>query len=220
MLGRPISSLALGEENTDDDLALLTLAELYEAAGLEEDSDGTHDAELTALGDAIGEIFAGFCNVRAAEGSRPTLMMQSLVETFELDAPITGLVLARRPVQEIASIAATSGTLAETDYTVVKGAGIVRRAHRGRWCGEIVVTYTGGLATVPDALRYAAIAMVKDIRAAEASAIERDQSVRAVSVEGVGSVQYAVDSAVTVAGKPLIPSYIATLLAPYVNPVI
>lgn len=221
---RPISSLALDEEYSDTpsdgfDLDILTILELRAAAGV---ADGSEDAELTALGSAIGEIIGNHCNMRAAEGSVPTVRAEALVETFTMHEPCVSLVLARWPVQEVDYITEGSTVLVDGDFTLVKGKGIIRKpSATGRWSGTIEVAYVGGHPDelIPEGLKYAATALVKHLRGMAPPA-DRDPLVRRVSAEGIGSVDYQVETAAGASARPLVPAFIDHLLTPYKNIVI
>jgi hypothetical protein len=211
---QPISSLVLNDGYSDEpsggfDLDILTIEELREAAGV---SDDSQDAELTVLGRAIGEIIANHCNARAAEGSVPTLLAQALVETFRISVPAYSLVLARRPVGEISHVIA-GGTFTG-EYVALKGHGVLRRPSTALWSGTVEVAYVGGFEVIPDALKYAAKALLQGIQTAQ-SAAEISSALRSVSAEGVGTVQFNTGSSSDTSQRPLVPLFIDNLLTPY-----
>lgn len=213
---RPLSRLVLDDGTASEgNLQLLSVEELRSAAGVTGDSA---DEDLAALGEAVGEIIANFCKVRAAEDSVPTLMAQDLVETFYLDGPVDSLVLARRPAV-LASVNLNDSEVDTGNVRLLGGAGILRYGDSSwsAWsAGTIVVSYVGGFSVVPQAVRIAAKAMVKTLYAASQAATTTAGAVRSLTLEGVGQVSYDTSNS-AVSGEDPLPTHIAALLAPYCN---
>lgn len=218
---RPISSLILDGVDSDSDeygdFALLTIEELREAAGVTGDAQ---DAALIVLGDAVADIIGNQCRRRAAEGSRPTVMAQLLVETFHLASPVDSLVMSRWPVQEVSIVAEGNSVLAGTGYSVIGSSGVLRKATRMQWgIGTVEVSYVGGFVDVPPAIKFAAKAMVRVLQTQE-EAVSRDTTIRSISREGIGAVTYATGEAASSSSVTAVPQFIANLLAPYTDQVV
>ena len=218
---RPISSLILDGVDSDSDeygsFALLTIEELREAAGV---TGSAQDAELIVLGDAVADIIGNHCKRRAAEGSRPTVMAQLLVETFHIASPVDSLVLARWPVQEVSIVADATGVLSSDGYSVFGGTGVLRKATRTQWSiGTVEVSYVGGFVEVPPAIKYAAKAMLRVLQTQEEAA-SRDTTIRSISREGIGAVTYATGENASSSTQTAVPQFIANLLAPYTDQVV
>ena len=150
------------------------------------------------------------CKMRAPDGGRPSLKAQPLVETFILTDAIDSLTLAKWPLQDVLSI--TVDGSAVTDYTVVHSHGIIRRNEGGTWNGTVAVTYVGGWLPLPETVKLAAKSLVKTLRTIDPPT-SRDASIRSISVEGEGTVQYQVNAG----AARLIPVHVDALLSPYRN---
>jgi hypothetical protein len=131
--------------------SLLTIQELRAAAGV---NGSGSDAELTLLGDAVTADIMTECNVAIGEGEEPpTLMRETVVQTFYGWASTRRLALARRHVAAVASVAVDGATVSPSDYVVSAERGILTHVG-GRWCGrKIVVEYSAGFTTIPPELR-------------------------------------------------------------------
>jgi hypothetical protein len=140
------------------DLPLLTPEERRVAAGLRS-VDSSQDSMLEAMDRRVAAAICAECNVAVAAGSPPTLLQETLEETFR---GIRGedLLLARRHEVEIVSLNVGGSVLMGGDHYVDPEAGIVRRLYDDRivsWgAGKIVVTYKAGFEEVPADLKMAA----------------------------------------------------------------
>src|SRR4051812_47839033 len=163
--------LTIASPNTDR--SLLTLAEIRVAAGLSA-TDNSKDATLVPLGAYVSASITSACKVAKSGVIPPTLRLETVTQTFLFKSLQKSLVLARRPVVSVTSVTQTDSLLSETEYTLDGAAGILYRANLagysytmpngpyGWWpCGNTVVEYTAGYATVPDDLKYAAIKFVQ-----------------------------------------------------------
>ncbi|SER57805.1 hypothetical protein [Rhizobium sp. NFR03] len=141
------------------ELALLTPEERRVAAGLRT-TDVSQDALLEAMDLRVAAAICAECNIAVAAGSAPTLLQETLRETFR---GIRGedLLLARRHEVEIVSLDVSGSVLTASDHYVDPEAGIVRRLYDDRvvsWgSGKLVVTYKAGFAEVPADLKMAAL---------------------------------------------------------------
>lgn len=139
------------------DLALLTIAEMRALAGV---ADSSEDAELTALGLRIAAAITAECNIAVGSGSEPTLLRETLTETFYgVDAG--ELVLSRRHKISITSVTEDGTALAADEYLVNPEAGILKRLQSDYpvdWCArKVVIVYQAGFAEVPGDLKQAAM---------------------------------------------------------------
>ncbi|OCX12700.1 MULTISPECIES: hypothetical protein [Mesorhizobium] len=134
---------------------LLSIAQLRTAAGLS-GTDTSRDTELQDLGKRVAAEIAIACRVRGDGVAEPTLLAETVRDTFRETGCDTDLFLSRLFASSISSIVEAGNTLAATDTYVDGGAGIVRRISGTRdlrWRrGEIVIEYVAGFTTVPSDL--------------------------------------------------------------------
>jgi hypothetical protein len=184
-----LSFLAVTEEASD--LHLLTIAEMRVAAGLVS-TDNSQDAALRARSLAVAAGIATECGIATGSGGfDPTLMQETLTETFYSTAnptwsdcaTIASLQLARRHNVEIVSLSEDGTALVTTDYLVDPETGVMTRLVSeapGSWSAQkLVVVYRAGFETVPADLKQAATDYFRAI-GLEAT---RDPYVKAESVE-------------------------------------
>lgn len=183
-----MSVLVIPSPNTDR--SLLTLAELRAAAGV---SDGSKDSILVPLGNYISAMITSVCKVARSGAIPPTLRLETVEETFRLKSEQQSLVLARRPVTEIDTITVSDSEQGTDDYEYEAASGLLYRLcgeRRAYWpCGETVVTYSAGYATVPDDLKYAAIRFVQ----AENTNAGRDPYLKRLKIEGLSEREWWVE---------------------------
>ncbi|UDF29384.1 UNVERIFIED_ORG: hypothetical protein LHK14_18000 [Roseateles sp. XES5] len=163
-------------------LSLVPIGRMRAAAGLAVDDD-SRDAELTALGEAISTDIAVACKV-ASDGLRPpTLLQETVAETFWLYDREPDIFLSRLLVSSIASAAEAGSALIPSDWVLNAGAGMISRVSFGRpssWCaGSVELTYTAGLAAVPADLAE----VVVDIARLRLAGGDRDPLVKSESIE-------------------------------------
>jgi hypothetical protein len=143
-------------------LALLTTAELREAAGV---TGTSQDTTLAAMGLRIAALITTECNVAVGNGAPPTLLQETLTETF-WNVRTDQLVLSRRFEIAVDTLTEDDVAMTEgTDFLVDPESGILTRMYSncpGSWCAQkIVVVYDAGFATVPRDLAQAAMDFVK-----------------------------------------------------------
>lgn len=134
-----------------EDLQLLTIDEMRSAAGAE---DGSQDTALTAMGLRVAECITDECNVRQEDSAEhpPTLLRERITETLEVSAA-SSLILARRHGVEVVSINESE----DLAGVIVAGGSGVLRLRSGTWSGTVIVDYYAGFASVPGALKQAAM---------------------------------------------------------------
>lgn len=141
-----------------DDLNLLTIEELRVAVGLESDDD-SQDEKLETLGLRVSSMITSACYVAKGGSNPPTLLYESLIETFRLtNCTHAKLFLSRRPVAAITSLSEAGVVLTQdTDFEVDEASGTLTRLsgdNESVWQpGKIVVEYDAGFETVPDDLK-------------------------------------------------------------------
>lgn len=178
----------------NEERSLLSAEELRSAAGLAT-SDTSRDATLTPLGNYVAAAITKACGVARAGIIPPTLREEEVTETFRLKSKQNTLVLARRPVVSVNLVTESLSALEEGEgFEFDAAAGLLYRlsssTQRGQWsCGDIVVDYRAGWATVPDDLKYAAIKFVQ----AELSQGSRDPLLKSIRIEGVSERTFWVD---------------------------
>jgi hypothetical protein len=200
-------------------LQLLTAAQLRTAAGLAP-GDASQDTALADTGLRIAADITSACKVAIGAGAEPTLLRETLTETFR-GVRSEQLVLARRFGVTITSVTVDDTALAGTEYEVEPESGLLYRLSgncRVCWAfTKAVVVYAAGFSTVPADLSGAAGDLMR-IRVSEAA---QNPLVKGESVEvpdvmtrrtdyWVGSVPGS-DS-----GSP-VPTEIASRLSRYMN---
>lgn len=195
------------------DKGLLTLPELRKATG----ADSAADADLVILGARVSAVIARACQVAVDGVEVPTLRLETVSDTFELDRCRVDLQLSRRPVVSIVSVTEDGVALTADDYRLDPGAALLQRrasGHRRAWraCVDIEISYTAGWAIVPDDLKLAA-AKTAVMVWAESGPTPRDPNLKRIRTEGIDEVEYWVAPA----GDALLSAEIADLLRPYTN---
>jgi hypothetical protein len=141
------------------DPALLTIAQMRVAAKLDP-SDGSQDADLAARGLAVAAGIMAECRIAVGQGGDPTLLQETLTETF-YSVEIDELMLARRHNVAITSITVDGTALTAGQWVLNSEAGILTFLLNDcprRWCArKIVAVYQAGFATIPDDLVAVAI---------------------------------------------------------------
>lgn len=142
-----------------DDLALLTDAEMRVAAGLGA-GDSSQDAALRALGLRVAASIMSECNIAVGSGGEPTLLRETLTETFRRVSK-ERLILSRRHEVEITSVVEDDIALTADDYEVDPESGLLMRLSDDEsiwWCARLVtVVYAAGFDDVPGDLKQAAL---------------------------------------------------------------
>jgi hypothetical protein len=143
------------EVTTPNTGGLLTVAEARAALGI---IGGARDADLTRLIARISASIYKACKIATDGINPPTLLSESVTETFRLSSHIDGpLRLSRRRVSEIETVTEGSTELEDTTYEVNRAAGLLYRldvTDPACWpCGVFVVEYIAGFTTVPDDLK-------------------------------------------------------------------
>jgi hypothetical protein len=175
------------------DRNLLTLNEMKSALGI---AGSASDDALTVLGLQISDLISAECRVPVDGVKPPTLRSETIVETFRQIKTVHPLILSRRFVGAISSLAKDGVALTASDYEVDKAAGLVSRLNSAGgvicWPSALIVaTYTAGFDTVPEMLKLAAITVLRE----QWAAIKRDPLLRRERVDGIGEREYWVNSA-------------------------
>lgn len=158
---------------------VLTIAAMRRAAGLAS-GDASQDEALSLRGLAVADAICDDCNIRVGEGAEPTLLRESLVETFDRGSA-SRLRLARRHSVVISSVTVDGETVAGGEYAVDAEAGLLTFSGVRRF-GYLVVAYDAGFSAPPPLLQQEAL----DRFAALVLADERDPYIKGTSVETVG----------------------------------
>lgn len=167
-----------------DDLALLTDAELLAASGYSGNSPDQPDDELVADGLAAAAEIMDACNIAVGQGAEPTLLQETLTETF-FDVRNETIVLSRRHKIEIDSVTRDGSVLSAADYFVDVESGVllsVSGDKPAKWtASKVVVVYEAGFPddAIPPVLKQAARDTLTTIRTER----ERNQYVKSQSIE-------------------------------------
>ncbi len=209
------------------DRVLVSPLESLEALGVSEET-----ALIGGLCAQVSDMIARYCRVPEDGVKAPTLLVETIVETFRRSTRLEtgafpypasqpdfiGLPLSRFPVQSVTSIVEDGVTLSGSNYEIDKARGYLNRLSNDvetRWtANKIVVTYSAGRVLSQEyGLKLAATKILRE----QYFAAGRDPSLRAETVEGIGSFQYDVSgqSSSSFSG---ISAASAQLLAPYVYP--
>lgn len=139
-----------------ESLQLLTIDEMRAAAGI---TGSGSDAALRAIGLSVAASITSECNVAIGSGAPPTLLRETLTQTFRR-VRASRLLLARRHEVEITSIDVDGEAVSPDDCEADPESGLVSLMvddFPSRWVGsKIVIVYQAGFATVPDELKMAA----------------------------------------------------------------
>jgi hypothetical protein len=197
------------------DRNLLTLAEMKAALGI---TDSGSDVALTTLGLQISDMIAAECRVPVDGVQPPTLRRETVVETFRHRSDVTSLVLSRRFVDAVANIAENDVELAPSDYAVEKAAGLISRLSSAGnivcWRStSVTVTYSAGFDLVPEALKLAAITILRE----QWSTHDRDPLVRSETVDDVSRIDYWVGGFGSSSKPSAISPSAAAMLAPFMH---
>lgn len=202
--------------------SLVSLDDVDAALGTQFSADLPYlDATILQVSDLISQE----CRVPRAGATPPTLRQETVVETFRLYGPVVNptsvLFLRRVPVVLIASVVVDGVSLTAGEYRVDESEGALFRldddGYDTPWTGrKIVVTYTAGWATVPEALKLATIRAVQE----QVSASARDPLLRSEVVEGIGRLDYWVNQSPGGSTSQAVSGVVAAMLDPfrYCNP--
>ncbi|MBZ9659779.1 hypothetical protein LB523_12055 [Mesorhizobium sp. ESP-6-4] len=197
---------------------LLTVAEARAALGI---VGMARDADLTRLIARISAAIFRACKIASDGTNPPTLMSESVTETFRLS--FTGrlpLRLSRRRVTAVESVTLNGTEMDESTYDVDRSPGIISfiEMYRGRPSGasyclpsdRIVVEYTAGFTEVPDDLKLAAEIWLRSLwrDAYETPSEINDPLVKVVDVPGVERVERWVNPTV----ETLLPPEVKAIL--------
>lgn len=171
------------------DRNLLAIEDLRSAAGLDAD-DSSQDPALSKLGLRVSDLIAQECSVAPAGIAPPTLKQETVAQTFRLSCAVSMLLLARRFVASVTSVAVNGEAVDASAFELDAGAGLLRRVCNGRFGlwqpATIVVTYVAGFQAVPNDLALAAATAVQE----QWSAVNRDPLLKRDRVEGVGEQEF------------------------------
>src|SRR6185369_11356129 len=137
---------------------LLTTAEARAAVGI---TDTSRDADLTRLVARISAAIYRASKVRTDGVHAPTLLSESVTDTYRLQRALHGaLLLSRRRISEIETVTEGTTELTDADFEFDAASGqLFRLGATDPTCwptGLITVEYIAGLLTVPDDLKLAA----------------------------------------------------------------
>lgn len=165
------------------DRSLLTPAEARSAI-----DDTT--ADVTALIARVSASIAAACRVPRTGAAPPTLRLETLTATYRLKAPLSSLILPRKPVVEILSVAENDAVLSADAYEVDASAGMLMRLASGAevcWpCGHIAVAFRAGWSTVPDDLKELACKLARTFWFER----QRQPGLRSMEIPGVIAESY------------------------------
>jgi hypothetical protein len=167
--------------------ALASLADVKADLGL---VGVAEDAILTGLILQASDMIAHECAVRGDGIAPPTFLRETIVQTFRPAQSLAQLILARRFVSSISTIVVDGAALMAADYECRSASGLLYRLDDDEivaWRGKrIDITYQAGFQIVPEPLKRATIAAVREMRAA----MNRDPLVKTEKVDGIGEQQF------------------------------
>lgn len=202
------------------DPSVLTIEQLRRAAGLQPDDD-SRDAELEALGSRITADIMAACNIRGDGIHAPTLLRETVRESFRMTGCENLLFLSRRFVTSVLSVsdAGTALTIAD-DVDLDEEAGLISRISGSRDIafrrGTATIEYVAGFDELPPGLVGAALELAR-LRLSEAAAdpLERSVTITTDDVETVRRDRWI--GAVPGSSRGAVPDHIAEKLSYFIN---
>lgn len=172
---------------------LLTVAEARAALGI---TGGARDADLTRLIARISAAIYRACKVASDGVNPPTLLSESVTETFRLQYPLhASIQLSRRRVTGTPTVTESDVELAEYDFEVERASGLLSRlgiSDVSCWPkGVVVVDYVAGFLSVPDDLKLAAETWLRALwrDAYETPSTINDPLVKVTDIPGVERIE-------------------------------
>lgn len=147
-------------------LSLLTNTQLRALAGIP-DSDTSRDTEINALGKRVSADIMTACQIASDGTHAPTLLEETIKEVHWLRCRQDMILLARRFVSSITSVAERDVIVVADDYAIDKEAGILERlcsTAPSLWLpGPVTIVYVAGFAaaSLPDELVGAAMDLAR-----------------------------------------------------------
>ncbi len=190
--------------------SLLSQAELRSAIGV---TDNSQDTALATIGARVAALISGACRVARSGQHEPTLLSETITETFRLAKDKECLIPARRFAWQVDSLSIDGVAQTTDDYELEPNTGLIYRLSgdaRVCWsCGKIVAVYKAGFSVVPDDLKLAAAKLVSELYTVGT----RDPNLRRVKIEGVSEREYFIFGA----GASPVHKEVSELIAPFVN---
>lgn len=188
--------------------ALLTTAELRASIGV---ADNTYDEVLGTIGARVATLISDACGVARSGQSEPTLLSETITETFRISRQRECLVPARRFAWEVVSLSIDDVAQDSTAYELEPNNGLIYRLSsdtRSCWpVGKVIAVYKAGFTTVPASLKLAASKLVADFY----SAGTRDPNLRRLKIDGVSEREWWVPPT----KDPAIPQEVSDMLSPF-----
>ncbi|MCA0032755.1 hypothetical protein [Mesorhizobium sp. B263B2A] len=134
----------------------MSIEEMRAAAGV---TGSGSDTALRAMERRVAASIMSECNIAVGAGSPPTLLRETLTETFYQACGET-LILSRRHDVTVTSIVEDAVTLVDADFMADPESGMVTKLcsdYPTWWSArKVVVVYGAGFETVPEDLKMAA----------------------------------------------------------------
>ena len=188
--------------------SLLSQAELRAAIGV---TDNSQDTALATIGARVAAMISGACRVARSGQYEPTLLSETITETFRLTKHKECLIPARRFAWQVNSLSIDGVAQTTDDYELEPNTGLIYRLSddaRVCWpCGKIVAVYKAGFPAVPEDLKLAASKLVSELYTVGT----RDPNLRRVKIEGVSEREYWIPPT----KDPAISQEVKDMLAPY-----
>jgi hypothetical protein len=127
---------------------------------------------------------------------RPLLQVSN-IEQYFLGYRSQTLCVDVTPISSVSSVVDAYGNVLPSDsYHLVKSLGMIRRLN-GSFCGDLLVTYTGGYTVLPswaeEAIIYTASALYNE----QGSGTPTDGQVKSEEIPGVAKITYNNDTGIT-----------------------
>lgn len=193
--------------------SLLTIAEIKSALGI---TTSDRDAELTALGLQVSDIISEECCVPSDGVAIPTLMRETIEESARITRCTLPLVLSRRFVASISSVAIDGTALDDVEYEIDRSPGLLTRLSDGKpiaWeaSTKVVVTYTAGFSEIPGSLKRAALTVLRE----QYSEDQRNPLIKRERNDGIGEIEWWVNASSGSSGANAISGVAAAMLDAY-----
>lgn len=195
---------------------LLTTAEARAAVGI---TNNSRDADLDRLVARISAAIYRASKVRTDGVHAPTLLSESVTDTYRLQRALHGaLLLSRRRISEIETVTEGTTELTDADFEFDAASGqLFRLGATDPTCwptGLITVEYIAGLLTVPDDLKLAAETWLRALwrDAYQTPATILDPFVKVDDIPGVRRVERWVNAMNTSQDMTMMPGEVESIL--------
>jgi len=195
-----------------NDLSLLSQTELRTAIGLAS-TDATKDAALAIIGPRVSATIAAACRIARDGINPPTLLSETITETWRIGRNVENLFMSRRLVTSVTSVTVDGTALETTEFECLLVEGLLKRLSSNQYTcwasGVVVAVYVAGLDDIPEEIKLAASLLTNDFYRSGL----RDTNLKRVKIEGVAEREYWVSPK----DDPLLSGEVKALLSDFMR---